>query len=272
MPRKGTQTDFDFVNTDRNSPTFNAHTEETINAPGTTKIHGVEADFTLRPVDSLTLGASYAYTYFKVPPTPNPLLPGNPLTQIFIVYTPRNAASGFVDYEVPAGFSNARVRFHLDANYASSQYSFQAEDVKADPSFIVNGRIALADIEMNHGSTLMTFALWSRNLLNETHIYRRSAANSVPAANFSNGIPNGTFNYGGVLGDYGNFNPPRTFGAELSFKIGAPHIPAVAPAPLPPPPPPTVTCESGVVVAAPGACPPPPPPPPPPAPAPERGE
>jgi iron complex outermembrane receptor protein len=119
----------------------------------------------------------------------------------------------------------------------------------------------------------MTFALWSRNLLNNTYIYRRSAANSVPAANFTNGVPNGTFSYTGVLGDYGNFNPPRTFGAEISFKIGAPRIVQAYVAPsAPPPPPATVTCESGAVVTAPGVCPVvPPPPPPPPAPV-ERGE
>jgi iron complex outermembrane recepter protein len=26
-------------------------------------------------------------------------------------------------------------------------------------------------------------------------------------------------NYGGILGDYANFNPPRTFGAEASVKF-----------------------------------------------------
>ena len=276
MPRKGTQTDFDNVNTDPSSPYFGLHTEETRNAPGTTKIRGLEADLTVRPIQALTLGASYAYTYFKVPATPNPLIFGNPLYPIFIVYTPRHAASGFADYEIPTGLANSKLRFHLDANYASSQYSFQAESVKTDPSFIVNGRVALADVSINEGSTLLTFALWSRNLFNETHIYRRSAANSVPAANFDKvtGKPTGTFNYGGILGDYGNFNPPRTWGAEISFKIGEPHLPPPPPPPpLPPPPPPAmVTCESGVMIAAPGTCPaPPPPPPPPPAPAPERG-
>jgi iron complex outermembrane receptor protein len=77
--------------------------------------------------------------------------------------------------------------------------------VKTDTSFIVNARIALADVEVNDDGTLLTFALWSRNLLNETHIYRRSAANAA------------------TLGEYGNFNPPRTYGAELSFKIGGRH-------------------------------------------------
>ena len=244
MRRTGTQTDFDNVDTNPNSPTFNLHTEETLNAPGVSKIKGVEADLTVRPVDNLTLGASYAYTDVQVPPTPNPFLPGNPLFQVFTVFTPKHAASGFVDYELPAGIANGKWRAHLDANYAGRQYSFQAEDVKTDSSFIVNARLALADMELNRGSTLMTLAVWSRNLLDETHIYRRSAANA------------------GTLGDYANFNPPRTFGAELSFKIGAPRMPAVyEPVAAPPPPPATVTCESGAVVTAPGTCPPPPPPP-----------
>jgi iron complex outermembrane recepter protein len=268
MRRTGTQTDFDNVDTNPASPTFNLHTEETINAPGVSKIKGIEADLTVRPIDSLTLGASYAYTDVKIPPTPNPFIAGNPLFQVFPVYTPKNAASGFADFEVPAGIGNGKWRLHLDANYAGKQYSFQAENVKTDSSFIVNGRLALADVEMNMGSTLMTFSVWSRNLLNETHIYRRSAANSVPAPVFNSaGVPTGALNYGGVLGDYGNFNPPRTFGAEIAFKIGAPRIPVAEPAPLPPPPPPaTVTCESGAVVTAPGVCPQPPAPPPPPPP------
>jgi iron complex outermembrane receptor protein len=223
MRRKGTQTDFDNVDTDPTSPTFNLHTEETRNAPGVSKIKGIEADLTMRPIDALTLGASYAYTDIKVPPTPNPFLPGNRLFQVFTVFTPKHAASGYADYEVPTNISNGKLRVHLDANYAGRQYSFQAENVKTDSSFIVNGRIALADIAVNEGSTLLTFALWSRNLLNETHIYRRSAANSVPVPVFANGVPTGGLNYGGILGDYGNFNPPRTWGAELSFKIGAPR-------------------------------------------------
>jgi iron complex outermembrane receptor protein len=256
MRRTGTQTDFDNVDTNPNSPTFNLHTEETRNAPGVSKIKGVEADLTVRPIQALTLGASYAYTDVKVPPTPNPFLAGNPLFQVYTVFTPKHAASGYADFEVPTNIANGKLRFHLDANYAGRQYSFQAEPVKTDSSFIVNGRVALADVEVNDGATLLTFALWSRNLLNETHIYRRSAANAA------------------VLGDYGNFNPPRTFGAELAFKIGAPRRvqPYVAP-PAPPPPPATVTCESGAVVTAPGTCPQPvaPPPPPPPATQGERG-
>ena len=274
MRRKGTQTDFDNVDTDPTSPTFNLHTEETRNAPGVSKIKGIEADLTVRPIQALTLGASYAYTDVKVPPTPNPFLPGNPPFQVFTVYTPKHALSGYGDLEIPTNFANSKLRFHLDANYASRQYSFQSESVKTDPTFTMNARVALADVEVNDGSTLLTFAVWSRNLTNNTYIYRRSAANSAAVPVFANGLPTQQLNYSGVLGDYGNFNPPRTWGVELSFKIGAPKRVAayVPPAPPPPLPPATVTCESGVVIAAPGVCPPPaPPPPPPPAPTPERG-
>lgn len=258
MDRTGTQIDFDYVETNPTSPYYNLHTEETVNAPGVSKIRGVEADFTVRPVQNLTLGASFAYTHINVPVTPNPL-PGptnGVLTHVYTVYTPEYAASGFVDYEMPMNFADAKLRAHLDANYASSQYSFQAESIKTDPSFIVNGRISLADIALNEGSTLLTLSAWARNLLDETHIYRISGANEA------------------TLGDYANFNPPRTFGGEIAFKVGAPRIPAayIAPPPPPPAPEPTQTCPDGSVILVTATCPvPPPPPPPPPAPV-ERGE
>jgi iron complex outermembrane receptor protein len=203
----------------------------------------------------------------------NPIL-GGPPQQLYIVYTPKHAASGYADFEVPTNLANAKLRFHLDANYASSQYSFQLEPTKTDSSFVVNGRIALADIEMNEGSSLVTFALWSRNLFNEQHIYRRSNANSSPVQNYDAAGHLISTNYGGILGDYANFNPPRTWGGEISFKIGAPRRvqPYIAPPAPPPPAAATVTCESGVVVTAPGTCPPPPPPPPAVTPQGERGQ
>ena len=257
MRRTGTQTDFDNVDTNPASPTFNLHTEETINAPGTSKIKGFEADLTVQPVYNLQLSASYAYTDVKVPATPNPFLPGNPLFQVHTVYTPKHAASGAIDYELPVSLADAKVRLHLDANYAGKQFSFQAEPIKTDSSFIVNGRLALADIRLNDTGSLMTLALWSRNLLDETHIYRISGANE------------------GTLGDYANFNPPRTFGVEASFNLGGRRRPVGEPvsepvAPPPPPPPATQTCPDGSVIDVAAACPVPPPPPPPPA-APERG-
>lgn len=201
MNRTGTQEDFDAVDANPASPTFNLHTEETRNAPGTSKIRGVEADLSVRATNFLTVGGAYTYTYTKVPPIADPFLPGNPLYQVFVVYTPSNAVSGYADFDVPSGISTSRLHLHLDANYADPQYSFQAESVKTDSSFIVNGRISLVDIPVGAGSSKVTVAVWSRNLLDESHIYRRSAANDA------------------ILGDYANFNAPRTFGVEGSMKF-----------------------------------------------------
>ncbi|WP_395395407.1 TonB-dependent receptor [Novosphingobium sp. BL-8A] len=213
MDRDGTQVDFDNVNNDPTSPYFNLHTQETLNAPGTTKIRGVEAELNVNPIDHLSMGVSYAYTYTKVPKTLNPFLSTdtNPVYQnVFIVYTPKNAASGFIDYSIPVGAGDESVQFHLDAAYADPQYSFEDESTKTQSSFIVNGRVALADIPLNDGGSRLTVSLWSRNLFNETHIYRRSAANST----YTRDPKTGALSYAGVLGDYGNFNPPRTFGVE----------------------------------------------------------
>ena len=207
MPRKGTQIDFDHVDTNTflpgtstPNPTFNLHTEDTANAPGTSKIRGLEVDLTTRPFEGMTLGGSYSYTYTNIPLTPNPQLAGNPLTQVFVVFTPKNAFSVFADYETPVT-EDAVLRFHIDANYADPMYSFQSENVLTEKSFIVNANIALAGIKLNEIGQELKVSLWSRNLLNEDHIYRRSNANNA------------------AIGAYANFNPPRTMGLEVSVNF-----------------------------------------------------
>ncbi len=218
MDRTDTQIDFDNVDTTIGSPTIGAHTEETRNAPGKSKIRGFEAELTYKPIDSLTLGLNYAYTSVKVPAAPfpftgNPDVPVGTPFPVNVVYTPKNAASAYVDYEVPVG--DLTLHTHLDANYADAQYSFQTEfaDVsptgkliqnvqqKGDKSFIVNGNIALSDIAMGEGGPTATLSIWARNLLDETYVYRVSVANR------------------GTIGDYGNLNPPRTFGIQLLTKF-----------------------------------------------------
>ncbi len=216
MNRDKTQTDFDNVDTTPGSPTLGVHTEETRNSQGTSKIKGFEAELTAKVTEALTVGASYAYTDVQIPPAPfpftgNPDVPQGSPFPVNVVYTPPHAASGYVDYKVPVG--SMTFIGHVDANYADKQYAFQAEfaqksftnlksftqvALKTDSSFIVNANLALADITMGSGTG--SFSLWSRNLLDESHIYRISAANR------------------GTFGDYANFNPPRTFGVELRIK------------------------------------------------------
>ena len=213
--RTNTQFDFDLYDTNPASPTFNSHLEQAINAQGTNHIRGVEADLTVRPIPSLTLTGAYAFTYFDLPTATNPLTGAT--QQLYIVYTPRNAASGAIDYTVPVRVGDASVRLHLDAAYASSQYSFEAEPTKTDASFLVNGRLSLADIAVTDHNKV-TVSAWVRNMFDRTYVYRRSDANSSPALNF-NGTTLLSTSYGGVLGDYGNLNPPRTWGLELSAKF-----------------------------------------------------
>ena len=237
MQRKNSQVDLSSI---QPTATGNFNNLVTFNAPGTTKIRGIEADLTIKPVDGLTLNASYAYTYFDVPPVPVTYrqftstgaqsLDGNgqPITttvlqKFYIVFTPRNAASGSIDYELPVGGGDAKVKFHLDANYAQATQSFDQFATKADSSFVVNGRLSLAGVGLGGGGQKLSVGVWARNLFNEQHVYRRDPSNSLPAVQTSAvaGVPNVLLigNNGNVLGDYGNFNPPRTFGIDATVSF-----------------------------------------------------
>lgn len=210
MDRTDSQVDFNFFIPQPNGTVRN--TLETVNAEGVTRIRGIEADLTVRPVDGLSAGLSYAYTYTRIPPARNTVqeqlnaLQTPPVTtpvfqDVYIVYTPKHALSGSIDYEFPVGGAGAMVQLHLDGNYSSPAFTFDNEDVKNEKSFIANGRLSLAEIPVSDNGQAVAVSLWARNLFNESHIYRRSNANRL------------------VLGDYANFNPPRTFGAEVTVNF-----------------------------------------------------
>ena len=207
MDRTDTQVDFNFFIPQTNGTVRN--TLETVNAAGTTKIRGIEADLTVRPADGLSLGMSYAFTHTKVPPARNtvqeqlnasltPPVTTQVFQDVYILYTPKHALSGSIDYDIPVSANGAMLKLHVDGNYSSPAFTFASEDVKTDKSFIVNARLSLAEIPMSENGQNMTVALWARNLLNNSIIYRRSNANRL------------------VLGDYANFNAPRTVGMEVT--------------------------------------------------------
>jgi iron complex outermembrane recepter protein len=232
MDRKGSQVD---LSTIQPTATGNFNNLVTFNAPGTTKIRGFEADLTLKPADGLKIDLSYAYTDTNIPLVPVTyreftaagVPTGNfttTLQKFYIVYTPKNAASGSIDYEIPlSDSSDTRVKFHIDANYGQATQSFDQFPVKADESFIVNGRISLLDLNLGGGSSKFTVGLWGRNLFDNQLVYRRDPSNSLPSVQSTAvaGVPNITRigNVGGILGDYGNFNMPRTFGIDASIKF-----------------------------------------------------
>ena len=216
MDRKNSQEDLSFI-TFANSA--NVNVLRAVNAPGLTKIRGIEAELTVQPVDNLTLNLSYAYTYTKVPLVPVSFTVGattsTVLQRFYIPFTPRNAASGSIDYFVPIGGGDVRLKFHVDGNYSQATQAFDQFPTKADASFIVNGRIALAGVDLG-GGTAVTFSAWVRNMFDEQYIFRRDPSNSLPGAPTSS-LTAGPI--GNVLGDYGNFNAPRTFGGEVGVKF-----------------------------------------------------
>ena len=208
MDRTNSQVDFNFFIPQPNGTVRN--TLETVNAEGTTKIKGIEADLTVQPFEGFSSTLSYAYTDVDMPQARNTvqeqlnasLNPNNttPIYQdVFVVYTPTHALSGSIDYQTFVGNSDTIAKFHIDANYASSAYAFDNENVKSEASVIVNGRVTLEGIKI--ANQPLSIAVWSRNLLNSSFIFRRSNAN------------------GTVLGDYANFNEPRTFGLEITTKF-----------------------------------------------------
>ena len=190
-------------------------TTDTVNAPGTGKLKGVEAELTLAPAKGLTLTASYAYNSVKIPNTLNPFpqTGGVYITvpiPIYQVYTPENSASGSIDYEMPLG--GTTLRAHLDANYDSGYYSNYTDvaydpvtravlyaQPKGDKALVFNGRLALADISMGSSGAKATAAVWARNLFNEQHLFYKSGSPTSGVSGF--------------------FNDPRTFGVEINIKM-----------------------------------------------------
>ncbi len=215
---KGIQLDFaglyeDVVNGVRVATTRT--TLEVLNAPGTGKLKGFEAEFTLAPVEGLTLSASYAYNSVKIPDTVNPfpqtggVFITTPIP-IYQVYTPENSASASIDYSLPLeGFT---LKAHLDGNYDSGFYvnytdaeydpvtrAVRYAQPKGDKALVFNGRLAVADIDLGASVAKLTVAIWARNLFNEQHLFYKSGA---PRS-----------------GVQGFFNDPRTFGVEANIKM-----------------------------------------------------
>lgn len=206
MVRTNSQIEFTLVAPDPTTGN-NRNTVETVNAPGDTDISGLEIDATLNITDALKLTFGYAYTQTSVPDAQNPFpasaaCPSCGTVQpVFIIYTPPHALTTSLDYARPIAWGDLKA--HIDFNYSEGTQSFEQSPEKTDDSFIVNASLALANVPVGDNRNL-TFKLWSRNLLNEEHIYRRS----TEGRSGSNAI-----------GDYANFNEPRTYGFEISARF-----------------------------------------------------
>jgi len=202
MDRTNTQIDFTLVAPDPTTGNTR-NTNETVNAPGTTDIFGAELESSWQVDDRLRLSFNYAFTETNVPDARNPFPASaacpscGTIQPVFIIYTPRHAYGASLDYTYPLGFADLRT--YLDVSFSEGTQSFEQFDQKTDDAFVVNGRLSLADWDVGGGQRV-TLSVWSRNLLDASYIYRRSPENRSGA---------------NAIGDYANFNEPRTFGAEV---------------------------------------------------------
>lgn len=194
MDRTGSQVDFSQVNFDPVTQSTR-NTLETLNAPGTTDILGLEIDGEFALTDGLTLTGAYTYTKTDVPDTVNPF--NGELQPVFIVFTPENVVNLGVDYE--KYFDKFTLIAHFDITRTDAAYAFSQYDLMNDAHTIANGSVKIADISLGNG--YLDVQLWGRNLTDEAYVYRRDPQKDDK------------------LGTYGNFNAPRTFGLSVNYNF-----------------------------------------------------
>lgn len=167
---------------------------------GGVRVQGFEIDATARPVDWLTLTGSLGHLKGKFT---RYISAGvdirNDRTFQYAPSLTANISADATLYQGPIG------ELHLILDYAhSSAYwglvSPPAFSFRADASDFVNGRLALQNIPVGERSAEV--AVWVKNLMNDFY--------GVAGANFGSG-------FGGLT--YTTFNPPRTFGIDLTFRF-----------------------------------------------------
>lgn len=170
-------------------------TTNIINA-GEAKFTGVEVEGAVRPFDALTINFGFGYVDARY--TDFVLPNGTDVTDTYTIpLSPKyNYLIGAL-HRLPLGF--ATLETNLNYNWRSSQWA----TITADPLSrrkaygLLDGRIALTDIELGRGSKL-ELAVWGRNLTDEKY--------------WISGINLSTF----TVRQWGD---PRSFGAEARIRF-----------------------------------------------------
>ena len=224
---------------------------------GTLKAKGVELELNVTPIDGFLFGGTAGYTKNQYGSPPDAKLRDG--YNIVPTGQPRWVGAVFGQYVSQPVWGDASLMLRADMIYQSKSRVIGAHQVVVDfPVFapyefipnkqIVNGRIALRDVDIGGGN--WEFALWGKNLLdNKKPIYPFQYPYFLMTTQYEEG---------------------RKYGIEVTVKFGREEEAAPPPPPPPPPPPApaTMTCPDGTIIAVTDACPAPPPPP---APEPERG-
>jgi iron complex outermembrane receptor protein len=191
----------------------------------------VEADLTVKPVSNLTMNFSYAYTYTDIPLVPvtytqfsstgTPLYSTTVNQKFYIVFTPRNAASASIDYDLPEVLGGARPSCTSTPTMHRRRRASTSSRPRLTSSFVVNARL-LAPRHQGWRQQDEPGSVEPQRVQQPVRLPPRSVEQPSGCADRSG--PAGTNvvvigNNGNVLGDYGNFNMPRTFGFDASIKF-----------------------------------------------------
>ena len=204
--------------------------EDTYNMKGVGKVSGIETEFTLVPVEGLTLSGSYTYAKTDMPlfsdPIARPQISStgvvtgyavNTPTTYHQLYTPENRVTGSIDYRRDI-FDDVTLRLHLDGNWNDGQYSASGDvstgtkdangktiylpQLKTQKGTIFNARVSVGDIQVGELGAKLNMAIWVRNLLDKNLLIARSGSYVQASSSVS-----------------GSFNDPRTYGATVSVKF-----------------------------------------------------
>ena len=154
--------------------------------------NGFEIELTAKPVESLTLNASYGYL--------NQKLANDPVNGPVNSLAPKNTLSLGAQYDSPAFANGSYVTFRVDGFYKNKRLSDPIRnaatlDLTTLPSrFDVNARLSLVDLPI--GGAKAKVSAWVQNLTNNHKLeFARNLSTNV----------------------IGTFQVPRTFGVDVGF-------------------------------------------------------
>lgn len=180
---------------------------------GDAKAKGFEWENTLLPMDGLTLTANLGYTDFKYTRV-DPII--GTLQNYLPINRPKWSATMSAQYETEDVYAGGHMVFRMDANYRSKTYlgyytlpvdrpnpaavsAAAVNAVTTDNSWIVNGRVALAGMDVQGGKAQV--ALWARNIFDNKDLANVSSLNLT-----------------GIGSIYpGSYERARTFGVDVIF-------------------------------------------------------
>ena len=161
---------------------------------GKARIQGLELELTVKPSDSLTFSANYAYLDAKFQTITDPATGADITGRYTFVEAPKHTLATSIEYvfpETPIGLLTANVDYFMQSKKSTST---------DDPRYIIgdfgllNARLTLSDIPVGFGKWRLS--AFAKNLTDKEYYI----------AHFNTGLP------GAIFGE------PRTYGLELIFE------------------------------------------------------